>query len=225
LIPERAKLEAALAALASAETEWKLLTAAGAGGPVGDLHVEPSNAATLAALRYIETHGGGDRPEVLVMRYYLALGAAREREAVKGPIPERIRAALDKPVKLGPKGTKFTFPQALEVLEKEAGWDVPMRGRFPVRVVPGPGNLRQELIEITSEGEELPVGAWFQLIEDNAIVSRPNEPPVRFRFYVREYGVLISPVDFAPPDAPTLTEFWKHKPPAQGAKDEPTPKK
>ena len=50
---------------------------------------------------------------------------------MKGPIPDRIRAALDKPVKLGAKGEKMTFDKALEVFRKEAGLDVPVRGTFP----------------------------------------------------------------------------------------------
>ena len=39
--------------------------------------------------------------------------------------------------------------------------------------------------------------------------------------YVREYGLLFCNKHTAPPDAPTLTEFWKQKPPAE--KKEVTP--
>jgi hypothetical protein len=227
LIPERAKLEAAMAALASAETEWKLLTAPGAGGPVGDLLIEPNDAVPLA-LRYLGAHTANDPAAARLAQFLAVMGAAREREAVKGPIPDRIRAALDKPVKLGPKGEKVTFEKALAVFKKEAGLDVPVRGAYPMRFSYDPKNPNEPQahpIEIVSEGEELPVGAWFQLFEDSAgPVNRRNGEPTRFRFYVREYGLLASSAAAAPPDAPALTEFWKQKLPAQGPKDEPAPK-
>jgi hypothetical protein len=207
LIPERAKLEAAMAALASAETEWKLLTAPGATGHVWDLLIDPNDAAAHA-LRYLGAHGGSDRSEALIARYMMAMGAAREREAVKGPIADRLRAALDKPVKLGAKGEKVTLAQALDIFKDTAGLDV------PIRPMPSP------LPVIVSEGEELPIGAWFQLFQDTAAQQNPG-----FAFYVREYGLLVANKQTAPPDAPTITEIWKLKPPAQGTKDEPAPKK
>src|SRR5205823_277808 len=147
-----------------------------------------------------------------------------EREALKGPIPERIRAALDKPVKLGAKGEKVTFEKALEVFKKEAGLDVPVRGSLPAVEAPDPKNpneCKNQPIQIKSEGEELPVGAWFQLFEDNAVLMNPRGGgTTRYRFYVREYGLFISPTDTAPPDALALTEFWKQKPPAKDVKEE-----
>lgn len=115
-----------------------------------------------------------------------------KREAVKGPIPDRIRAALDKSVKLGAKGEKVTLAKALEVFKKDAGLDVPVRefGRVTA---------------ITTDGEELPVGAWFQLFADGNL---------DLRFLVREHGLLIAIKDQAPPDALGVVEFWKHKPTA-----------
>jgi hypothetical protein len=77
----------------------------------------------------------------------------------------------------------------------------------PVRPMPS------TLPEIVSEGEELPVGAWFQLFQDTAAAHNPG-----FTFYVREYGLLIANKQSAPPDAPTLTEFWKQKPEAKDTK-------
>jgi len=141
----------------------------------------------------------------------------REPQTVKGPIPDRIRATLDKPVKLGAKGEKVTFEKALEVFKTDAGFDVPVRGTFPTRPVVDPKNpneVQNRPIEIISEGETLPVGAWFQLFEDNAVfVNRSST--TRFRFYVREYGLFLSSTDAAPPDAPGVIEFWKQKPVAK----------
>ena len=215
LLAERDKLETAKAALALVEAEWKLLT-----GSAADGRVDPNAPAVAAALRYLQAHQNGTNYEADRLATFLGLMAlAREREAVKGPIPERVRAALDKPVKLGAKGEKVTFEKALEAFRKDAGLDVPVRGSYPMRPTfdpKKPNEFQNHPIEITSEGEELPVGAWFQLFEDSATFTTGNITR-RYRFYVREYGLLISSADNAPPDAPPLTDFWKQKPPAKEA--------
>jgi hypothetical protein len=219
LLADRDKLEAAKANLATAESEWKLLTGVivGSGDPAADKVLQVWPVTDLV-----------DTPDAAArLRAYQTL-MLQARNALKGPIPDRLRAALDKPVKLGAKGEKITFEKALEVFKKEAGLDVPVRGRYPTwpRVKSKTTNELQTLpIELTLEGEELPVGAWFQLFEDNAVLAQPSTP---VRFYVREYGLLISYADTAPPDAPSLTEFWKQKPPAKEVKEpkvDPAPKR
>jgi len=201
LLDERAKLEAAQAALAKAETELKLLTGGGgefrgAGQEFRTDVIPDGNADQVArALEWLakaqtdaNTHQAG-----------LALLAAGvlEKHAVKGPIPDRIRAALDKPVRLGARGDSVPFEKAMEVFKKDAGLDVPVRG---------PGDLVKSPV-IVSQGEELPVGAWLQLYQDYGSGGGA-------RFYVRDYGLLFTDKSSAPPDAPTVTEFWKQKPPA-----------
>lgn len=190
LLEARAALARAQALLASAETELKLLT----GG-----HDAGSAKSVELGLRWLGQQQEAEAERALMAKYWSSLNLAREAAAVKGPVPDRLRAALDKPVKLGPKGEKVTFSKALGVFKKDAGMDVPFRA-LPL---PEP--------EVVSEGEELPVGAWLQLYQDTA----------RLTFYVREYGLLAANKQTAPPDAPTLTEFWKQKPPA--AKLEPKP--
>jgi hypothetical protein len=192
MIAERDKLAAAKAALARAETEWKLLTGGAAGA------ADPTQAQAIAAgLTWLTKNQDSGHADAATL-YYLAMQAARERTAVKGPIPDRIRAALDKPVKLGAKGEKVTFAQAAAAFKKDAGLDVPVRE-----------NARLE--PIVSEGEELPVGAWFQLFADGNL---------DVRFLVREYGLLVTPKAMAPPDALGVIEFWKQKlaPPAKETK-------
>ena len=93
----------------------------------------------------------------------------------------------------------MTFEQALAVFKKEAGLDVPVRY----------GGRAGLLGPIKSEGEELPIGAWFQLYQDQDVSGSI--------LYVRDYGLLCTTKDTAPPDAPTLTEFWKQKLPSEGA--------
>ena len=67
--------------------------------------------------------------------------------ALRPTLPAAIRAALDKSVKLGAKGEMITFEKALEVFKKDAGLDVPVRGKFPMRPVIDPKNplRRKEL--------------------------------------------------------------------------------
>jgi hypothetical protein len=194
LLPLRDKYESAKAELAIAEAEWKLLVGEGPGTSGLNPDKDPDRALALG-LKYLSRN---QDTEAAAQWYLLALEATRERAAVKGPIPDRIRAALDKPVKLGAKDENVTFAQALEVFKKQAGFDVPVRGTIAVAA-------------IISQGEELPVGAWLQLFQD---VTGGT-------FYVREYGLLCTDKKSAPPDAPTLTEFWKQKPPTSEPKAEP----
>ena len=199
LLDERVKLETAQAALARAETELKLLTGGG-GKEVGMESVADGQAQQMAsALEWLAKHAERDQASTLAA----ALASLNATSTVKGPVADRLRAALDKQVRLGTKGEKVTFKKALEVFKKEAGLDV------PVREMPLP------MPEIVSDGEELPIGAWFQLFQDIGGQQNP------FTFYVREYGLLVANKQSAPPDAPTLTEFWKRKPDATTKSEEP----
>lgn len=177
------KVALAKTKLAAAEVEWKLLT----GGP--------------GASRVVVNLIPGLRYEAVVQEYWLderKLYLAEEsRAAVKGPVADRLRAALDKPVKL--RG-KLDFPTVIDGFRQGAGLDVPFR-------------LKTELEPITSEGETLPVGAWLQLFLDS------NRGVV---MVVREYGVLVTVKESAPPDAIGIIDFWKQKPPAKEAKAETT---
>jgi hypothetical protein len=223
LLDERAKLESAQAALAKAETELKLLTGSDRLGPVADLLdvTNPNQAAVLLGLKWLAAQQWS-RERDYAASMYLAQLAWLESHTVKGPVPDRIRAALDKPVKLGAKGEKVTYEKALEVFKSEAGLDVPVRGSYPKyhtldngEPLLGTGGKPEPItLEIVSQGEELPVGAWFQMLEDNSSF-RVGGKQLKWRFYVREYGILFVPTEAAPPDAPTLTEFWKQKPAAK----------
>ncbi|MDY3558913.1 hypothetical protein R5W23_006089 [Gemmata sp. JC673] len=220
LLVARSKFETAKAALAAAEAEWKLLTGSDNNG-----EVKLFRAYLTVLDQYFESHSlpstqQGPAPNAGAYRWYGSGGSPPA--TIKGPIPDRLRAVLDKPIKLGAKGETIRIDQALELLKKEVGFDVPVRGEL---LHPRPKvNDRGEILydparkgipimiapQVVSEGETLPVGAWLQLYQD---VSGGT-------FYVREYGLLLADKKSAPPDAPTLTEFWK-----QGApKPEPKPK-
>jgi hypothetical protein len=212
LADDRAKMEAAKAALARAETELKLLT--GGGEPGAGARQEADARAAARAIEWFRTKTQGDGFRLDTAQSLEALTRAIESKAMKGPIPDRIRAALDKSVKLGAKGEKVTFEKAMEVFKKEAGLDVPIRGKFPERLFADPkdpASRSTDTVELVSEGEELPIGAWFQLFEDHAVFYGSN-PPRKYQFYVREYGILIATKDLAPPDALTVAQFWKQQP-------------
>jgi hypothetical protein len=235
----RGKLEVARAALARAELELKLMTGGGAAagvGAAGDVHHFPQwkaaqflghhgascttchvipwdaagaakpgdpNAATARGLDWLSKQIA-ERPasdDIAIQLYMQAVRAAEgfDKSSVRGAIPDRIRAALDKKVKLAPKGEKVPLDQALEVFKKDAGLDVPIRGVGDLVHSPA----------ITSQGEEMTVGAWLQLYQDYSGEAR---------FYVREYGLLFTHKSMAPPDALTLTQFWDLKPPANKEK-------
>lgn len=195
-----AKLEAAKAKLATAETELKLLTggATGAGGGFGLSAPNDPEAGLRALERFLKQQESEKRSAETMKEL---LDALLKQNAVKGPIPERIRAALDKNVTL-PKGN-VPFEKAREVF-KQAGLDVPIR-------------IQAEFGNIDSDGEELPIGAWFQLYQDSALgradVGRPA-------FFVRDYGLLYSYSGYAPPDAIPLGQFWRQTP---APKPEPKP--
>ena len=186
LLPVREKLETAKARLATAETELKLLTGNGPKAPKAGLDLPPDQNPAA----------NEDLNRLLYARHVYAaqMQWLAQTERAAGPIPTRLRAALDKTVKLGAKGDKVTFETALDVFKTQAGLDVPVRGDFKV----GP---------ITSLGEELPIGAWLQLFADGT-------PDIHI--LVREYGLLVTSKAFAPPDAISVVEFWKqpavHKP-------------
>lgn len=193
LIEDRMKLEPAKSALAKAEMELKLIT----GGMQKEMGANtypgwwnPNALTSSAGLQFSNWVDG--YPLQLNQGGYSYLATEFNNfnpvtPATRGPIPDRVRAALDKSVKLGAKGEPITFAKALEVFKKDAGLDVPVREVAKVE-------------PIKSEGEELPVGAWFQLFAD-------NNPGVRF--LVRDYGLLITVKDAAPADALLLIEFWK----------------
>lgn len=204
----RDKVDAARAALALAEAELKLLTGGGAAA------ADSAAIDRLIAAKWFEAAAASDAERrARLLEAHAALAALNQQAAMKGPIPDRVRAALDKPVKLGAKGEKVALDKALEAFKKEAGLDVPVRGTLPAVPAPDPKNpneFKNQPIEIAPDGEELPVGAWLQLFEDSAVLTNGTNV-TRYRFYVRDYGLLISATDTAPPDAPTLTEFWKQK--------------
>lgn len=210
VLEDRLKLETAKAALERSMTELKLLTGTGMETGTG-ANAGSSDLAVQRGLLWLSRQALHDpSPDANSFTNSQAALAALYLSGLKSPagaVPDRIRAALDKPVRLGAKGERIKFEQALEVFKKEAGLDAPVRG--PIQTV----------ATITSDGETMPVGAWLQLFEDQTMLPHTDPDLLasgrlqKGRFYVREYGILLASIQMAPADAPTLTEFWKQKQP------------
>lgn len=195
LLVAQDRLAATRAALERAETELRLLTGDG-----------PKAAAPRATSDDIAAEIAGLLAQSYPNAAAEALALLNQRVGAKGttgPIPDRIRAALDKKVRLGGKGDGISLDAAMEVFKKEAGLDV------PIRPTPSP------MPRIVLDGEELPIGAWFQMFQDHG-------GHAGITFYVRDYGLLVANRQTAPPDAMTLTEFWRTRPVA--AQKAPDPK-
>jgi hypothetical protein len=110
----------------------------------------------------------------------------------RGAFADRLRAALDAPIKVAPAKEK---PLA-EVLVpfRAAAKDVPFMFHL--------GEKAKEVVSLTLEGE-VPLGAAFQALEDVV----PG-----LRCYVREYGILVTE-DGATgiADGMPLIDFWRSK--------------
>jgi hypothetical protein len=163
LIEARRKLEDARARLAQLTTELKLMTG-------GDKAAPPNPVTTEFVVEGI---------------------LVRVRPIPAGPVPDRLRAALDKKVKFSQKGEeRVFFGEALDVFKKQGGLDVAVQGG-------------SRLSAVAPDGQELPIGAWLQLFAD----ATPD-----CRILVREYGLLVTEKASAPPDAVSVFDFWKQKP-------------
>jgi hypothetical protein len=112
-----------------------------------------------------------------------------EQHKPAGPIAERIRTALEKPVTV--KGTEGLVTEVLLLLEKKTG--VTFKRMLDSQPEP---TLKLDLAD-------LPLAAVLQYIED----SVPG-----YRFVVREYGILFAPEAKLPPGAVRVQEFLRQKP-------------
>ena len=110
----------------------------------------------------------------------------------RGPIADKLRVALDRPVKLTPAKEKPLDEVLIPV--RSAARDVPFLFNL--------GEKAKEVVSFSLEGE-VPLGAAFQALED--VVPA-------LRCYVREYGIIVTE-EGGPPisDGMPLIEFWRSK--------------
>jgi hypothetical protein len=105
---------------------------------------------------------------------------------VRGAMAEKIRKALDVPVKLDFKDVPLT--DALELLQQKAEG---------VNILPQP-NLADRPVSVSLTAP-VPLGAVCQLIEDR----------LELRFVVRDYGIVAVDALNVPQGAVLLLDFWK----------------
>jgi len=110
-----------------------------------------------------------------------------------GPLTERIRKALETPIKVDYKD--MTFDAILKDLAKKVP-GLSFRNMLKLG-----GNIKEGTMSLRFD-EALPVSAILQALADDYRIS----------FVVREYGILVTRRDNVPPEAITVQEFLRQKP-------------
>ena len=91
----------------------------------------------------------------------------------------------------------------MQASKYESSYQSPKTGRF------------RDITRFDLEGNEYPLHTWLQLIVDEMntyqamAAPQRHDTPKRHELYVREYGLLLTSRDLAPPDAITVQELWK----------------
>lgn len=116
---------------------------------------------------------------------------------------EKIRAALDKPIRMEKGIANGAVREVSIYLRDQVAKDVQFRFLLDQNV---------SNASVTVEPGELPFGAWLISIQDEV----PN-----LVFVVREYGLLGTTRERAPKDAMTVAEFWRNTKAAKTRADKP----
>jgi hypothetical protein len=166
------KLAAAKAKLAELEAQMPALLGKTAH------NTDPKDAdADSQALRFL---AGG---------FHTTRGFLQEHSKATGPIADKVRQALEKPVSL--KVSNEFIHEVLLHLQKQTGINI----KLVADGLPEP--------KVSLELNDLSFRAALQYIED----SEPG-----YRFVIREYGILFAPDGKLPPGALTVQEFLRQKP-------------
>jgi hypothetical protein len=124
---------------------------------------------------------------------------------VQATMAERVRKLLDQVVEYQLDSSPALWVDAL--LKEAAKSDIPIRDLLPRPLPDG---------VVVNLGGKLPVGAWFQAIED----TDPN-----LRIVIRDYGLLLTTKDRIPDGAIRAVDFWKSKDPKSKEEAKPGEKK
>lgn len=181
------KAIAAKAKLSDLESELTLVL--GRASPEGAwLQVFHGDATCLKCHQNL-SRDDWDEKAVLAAHKVLGFGAdwLLARKSTKGPLSEKIRAALDKEVRLN--YSNADLDDVIKGLQEMSG--------VPIQVVRSPGEQPGKL---NVRLERVSLGAALQWLED----VLPNASVV-----VREYGLLLAPKERVPPGAVLLNDFWK----------------
>lgn len=143
-----------------------------------------------------------------VYEVYLPLPDKSDTGTAAG-ILDQLKSKLVVRVKLD-KQTNIDMEQAFQKVTEGAGLKV--RVKLPVTENK---TMYKNITRINLEASEFPLYTWLQLIVDE-MNSYQVDPGTRgqegvkgYVLYVREYGLLLTTRDLAPPDAITVQELWK----------------
>ena len=169
-------LTAAKAKLAELDAQMEALLGKSAAAEANENAVRQHAVEALRRMQYVNEYSAAEA----LFRQVL------EQRKPAGPMAERIRTALEKPVSV--KVSDTFVHEILELLKKQTG----IPNIRLVESLPEP--------KLSLELTELPLVAVLQYIED----SEPG-----WRFVVREYGILFAPEAKLPPGAVRVQEFLR----------------
>lgn len=121
----------------------------------------------------------------------------------------QLKAKLGTRVKLE-KQSSLNLEQAFQKVTEGAGLKV--RVKLPINENKV---LYKVVTQVEMEASDYPLRTWLQLIVDEMnnqqamTAQQGKETPRRYELYVREYGLLLTSRDLAPPDAITVQDLWK----------------
>jgi hypothetical protein len=183
----RGKLEAAKAKQAELESELSLVLGK---APPGADAVRVKQADTTC-LRCHQDSPQETWDEKTLLAAHHIIGFKTDwliaKKTTKGPLADKIRAALDKEVRFN--YSNADLDEVIKGLQKETG--------LTIQVVRSTG---EQSGKMTFRLEGISFGAALQWLED----ILPNS-----RVVIREYGLLITPKERVPPGAVLLNDFWK----------------
>lgn len=153
-----------------------------------------------------QTWRGFQHPPILQWQINNVRGRLEEVPAKSASV-DALTQHFDKRIKLD-KQTNITVEEAFVALAKEAG--ITLRVKLP-----GTENkdLYRDIARINLPTDEMSLRSWLQLIVDEynsymaLMAPHRKEVAKRHDLYVREYGLLLTTHDLAPPDAMTLQQL------------------
>jgi hypothetical protein len=180
----REELDAAEAALAAAKAKLAAVEAEVPYLTGKQPHATAEGAAAQFGLLYLSRLPVQGRLFELTHQKAQAQAVPRP---VQGPVADRLRKALDTPVSL--RVTEGSVADVLRLLrEKEPALTI----KYVPRAGAGP--------KLTFELKDVPLGAALEYLLDSL---------TDYTIVIREYGLLLTVEDRAPPGAVRLLDFWK----------------
>jgi hypothetical protein len=182
--------------------------------PAGLAGLAPSYHADAWQSAIPSRSGPWDRVQVtpfaesLAGLYWHAKAKTDVAQPTPGPLVDRIRQALDKPISL--KAHNATLGDVLKLLQQQFP-GISFHGVVPSRP-PNPvifdAAAKEGEPKVNIDLENVPLGAVLQALEDSfpEIGGRSNN---RLRLAVRDYGILVTCELMLPAGATLLHDFWK----------------